>query len=138
MKVFLIFKNNFIYIFFWLCWVIFALCRLFSSCSKQGLLSGCGARASHCGCLLLRSTSSRMCRLPQLWHVDSVVAVCGLWSTGSLVVEHGLSCFAACGIVSDWGSNLYLLHQQDSLPLSHKGSHYFSNAPDFLILFSLV
>ena len=27
---------------FWLCWL---LCRLFSSCGKQGLLSCCGARA---------------------------------------------------------------------------------------------
>ena len=25
------------------------LCRLFSSCSKQWLLSGCGAWTSHCG-----------------------------------------------------------------------------------------
>ena len=29
-----------------------------------------------------------------------------LWSTGSIVVVHGLSCFMACGIFPDQGSNL--------------------------------
>ena len=42
---------------------------------------------------------------------------------GSVVVVHGFSCFAACGILSDQGSNLCLLHwQADSLPLSHQGT----------------
>lgn len=33
----------------WLCWVFAAMLRLSSSCSGQGVLSGCGARVSHCG-----------------------------------------------------------------------------------------
>ena len=53
----------------------------------------------------------------------SVVAALRLWSTASVVVVHGLSCSAACGIFLDQRSNLCLLHWQvDSLPLSHLGS----------------
>ena len=41
----------------------------------------------------------------------------------SLVVVHGLSCSAACGIFPDQVSNPCLLHwQMDSLPLSHQGT----------------
>ena len=47
----------------------------------------------------------------------------GLWSTGSIVVAHELSCSVACGIFLDQGSNLCLLHwQEDSLPLNRQGS----------------
>ena len=46
-----------------------------------------------------------------------------LQSTGSIVAAHGLSCSAACRIFPDQGSNIYLLYwQDDSLPLSHRGS----------------
>ena len=51
-----------------------------------------------------------------------------LWSTGSrctgsVVVAHGPSCSAACGIFPDQGSNLCPLHwQADSQPLHHQGS----------------
>ena len=51
-----------------------------------------------------------------------------LWSTGSrrtgsVVVAHGPSCSAACGIFPDQGSNPCPLHwQADSQPLSHQGS----------------
>ena len=42
---------------------------------------------------------------------------------GSVVVAHGLSCSAACGIFPDQGSNLRPLHwQADSQPLRHQGS----------------
>ena len=60
----------------------------------------------------------------QLWqHMGSVIVAPGLWSTGSIVVAHWLSCSTACGIVPDQGSNPCLLHWQvDSLPLSHQGS----------------
>ena len=34
--------------YFWLCWVFFAVSGFFSSCSEQGLFSGCGVKASHC------------------------------------------------------------------------------------------
>ena len=51
-----------------------------------------------------------------------------LWSTGSrregsVVVAHGLSCSAACGIFPDQDSNPCPLHwQADSQPLRHQGS----------------
>ena len=42
---------------------------------------------------------------------------------GSVVVAHGLSCSAACGIFPDQGSNPCPLHwQADSQPLRHQGS----------------
>ena len=53
--------------------------------------------------LLLRSTSSRR--------------------AGSVVVAHGPSCSAACGILPDQGSNPCPPHRQaDSQPLRHQGS----------------
>ena len=53
--------------------------------------------------LLLRSTSSRR--------------------AGSVVVAHGPSCSAVCGIFPDQGSNPCPLHwQADSQPLRHQGS----------------
>ena len=53
--------------------------------------------------LLLRSTGSRC--------------------AGSVVVAHGLSCSAACGIFPDQGTNPCPLHwQADSQPLRHQGS----------------
>ena len=53
--------------------------------------------------LLLRSTGSRR--------------------AGSVIVAHGPSCSAACGILSDQGSNPCPLHwQADSQPLRHQGS----------------
>ena len=43
---------------------------------------------------------------------------------GSVVVAHGPSCSAACGIFPDQGSNPCPLHwQADSQPLHHQGSH---------------
>ena len=42
---------------------------------------------------------------------------------GSVVVAHGPSCSAACGILPDQGSNPCPLHwQADSQPLGHQGS----------------
>ena len=52
----------------------------------------------------------------------SIVSAPGLWSTGSGVVVHGLSCSQMWGIFPDQGWNLCLLHwQADCLPLSHQG-----------------
>ena len=51
-----------------------------------------------------------------------------LWSTGSrragsVIVPHGPSCSAACGILPGQGSNPCALHwQADSQPLRHQGS----------------
>ena len=46
-----------------------------------------------------------------------------LWSTGSVVVAHGLSCPAECGTFLGQGKNLSpLCWQMDSQPLDHQGS----------------
>ena len=66
--------------------------------------------------LLLLSMGSRA-------HGLSLFVVPWLWGIGSIVVAYGLSCFVACGIFPEQGSNLCLLDWQvDSLPLSHQGS----------------
>ena len=52
------------------------------------------------------------CGVRALGTWSSVVAARGLSSTGSVVVVHGLGCSTACGLFSDQGSNLYLLHWQ--------------------------
>ena len=53
---------------------------------------------------------------------------------GSVVVAHGSSCSAACGIFPDQGSNPCPLHwQADSQPLRHQGSPHIL----FLILSSI-
>ena len=63
------------------------LCGLFSSCSKRGLLSSCGAQASHCGSFYSCQAQALGCLGFTLWPVDSVVAVYGL-------LEHRLN---SCG-----------------------------------------
>ena len=40
-----------------------------------------------------------------LWHVGSVVVTCGLQSTSSVVVAHGLSFSMTCGTLPNWGSD---------------------------------
>ena len=67
-----------------------------------------GARASHYRGLSSRSTGCRR--------------------AGSVVVAHGPSCSAACGIFPDQGLNPCSLHwQADSQPLRHQGSpsHFY-------------
>ena len=55
--------------------------------------------------------------------VASLVGSTGSRRAGSVVVAHGPSCSAACGIFSDQGSNPCTLHwQADSQPLRHQGS----------------
>ena len=68
----------------------------------QGLLSGCGAWASHCG-------DFSCCRARALGCV-------GFSNCSSQDLEHKLSCSMACGIFPDQGSNTCLLcWQVDSL-----------------------
>ena len=68
--------------------------------------------------LLRRSTSSRR--------------------AGSVVVAHGPSCSAACGIFPDQGSNPCRLHwQADSQPLRHQGSPYLFLKKNLFIYFWL-
>ena len=63
-----------------------------------------------------------------------------LWSTGSrragsVIVAHGPSCSAACGILPDQGSNPCPLRwQADSQPLRHQGSpvHNFLRLASFM------
>ena len=71
-------------------------CEVFSSCRVQ---------ASHCSGFSRRGAQAR-------GPTGSVAAAPGLWSTGSEVVVHGLSCSATCGIFLNQGSNLHLLHWQ--------------------------
>ena len=53
----------------------------------------------------------------------SPVGSTGSRRAGSVVVAHGPSCSAACGIFLDQGSNPCPLHwQADSQPLRHQGS----------------
>ena len=63
-------------LYFWLHWVFVAVCRLFSSCSEQELLSSWGAKASHCG-------GFSCCRAGTLGQADSVVVECMLSSCSS-------------------------------------------------------
>ena len=95
------FLSNFIYLFVSGCTGSPLLHGLCSSCSRGGLLSGCGA--PHCG------------------------GFCGgaqaLGCAGSGAVSQRPHCSVTCGVLPDQGSNLCLLHwQADSLPLSHQGN----------------
>ena len=100
------FINLFIYLFislFWLCWVFVSVRGLSLAVASGGHSSSRCAGLSLSRSLLLRSTGSSR--------------------SGSVVVAHGPSCSAACGILPDQGSNPCPLHwQADSQPLRHQGS----------------
>ena len=98
------FSLTFIYLFtyLWLCWVFVSVRGLPLVAVSGGHSSSRCAGLSLSRSLLLRSTGSRR--------------------AGSVVVAHGLSCSAACGIFPQ-GSNPCSLHwQADSQPLRHQGS----------------
>ena len=102
---FFFFFNKFIYLFiyFWLCWVFVSVRGLSLVAASGGHSSSRRAGLSLSWSLLLGSTGSRR--------------------AGSVVVAHGLSCSAACGIFPDQGPNPCPLHwQADSQPLCHQGS----------------
>ena len=91
------------YLFLWLCWVFISVQGLSLVVASGGHSSSWCAGLSLSRPLLLRSTGSRR--------------------AGSVVVAHGPSCSAACGIFPDQGSNPCPLHwQADSQPLRHQGS----------------
>ena len=93
----------YLFIYFWLCWVFVSVRGLSLVVASGGRSSSRCAGLSLSRPLLLRSTSSRR--------------------TGSVVVAHGPSCSAACGIFPDQGSNPCPLHwQADSQRLRHQGS----------------
>ena len=93
----------FFFLILWLCWV-FVSVRGLSLVAASGVHSSSRcAGLSLSRSLLLRSTGSRR--------------------AGSVVVAHGPSCSAACGIFPDQGPNPCPLHwQADSQPLRHQGS----------------
>ena len=92
----------YLFIYFWLCWVLVSVRGLSLVAASRGHSSSRCAGLSLSQPLLLWSTGSR--------------------DRGSVVVAHGLSCSAACGIFPDQGSNPCPLHwQADSQPLRHQG-----------------
>ena len=66
-------------------------------------------------------SSSRCAGLSPSWPL--LLRSTGFRCAGSVVLAHGPSCSAACGIFPDQGSNPCPLHwQADSQPLRHQGS----------------
>ena len=97
------FLKFYLFIYFWLCWVFVSVRGLPLVAASGGHSSSRYAGLSLSRPLLLQSTSSRC--------------------AGSVVVAHGPSRSAACGILPDQGSNPCPLHwQADSQPLRHQGS----------------
>ena len=95
--------GNYLFIYFWLCWVFASVRGLPPAAASGGHSSSRCAGLSPSRPLLLRSTGSRR--------------------AGSAIVAHGPSCSAACGIFPDQGTNPCPLHwQADSQPLCHQGS----------------
>ena len=93
----------YLFIYLWLCWVFVSVRGLSLVVASGGHSSLRCASLSLSRLLLLRSTGSRR--------------------AGSVIVAHGPSCPAACGIFPDQGSNPCPLHwQADSQPLRHQGS----------------
>ena len=98
-----IFNLIYLFIYFWLCWVFISVQGLSLVVASGGHSSSRCAGLSLSRPLLLRSTGSRC--------------------AGSVIVAHGPSCSAACGIFPDQGSSPCPLHwQADSQPLRHQGS----------------
>ena len=95
--------KNYLFIYFWLCWVFVSVRGLSLVAASGGHSSSRCAGLSLLRPLFLRSTGSRR--------------------AGSVVVAHGPRCSAACGIFPDQGSNPCPLHwQANSQPLHHQGS----------------
>ena len=93
----------YLFIYLWLCWVFVSVRGLSPVVASGGHSSLQCTGLSLSRPLLLRSTGSRC--------------------AGSVIVAHGPSCSAACGILPDQGSNPCPLHwQADSQPLRHQGS----------------
>ena len=93
----------YLFIYLWLCWVFVSVRGLSLVVASEGHSSSRCAGLSLSWPLLLRSTGSRR--------------------AGSVIVAHGPSCSAACGILPDQGLNLCPLHwQADCQPPYHQGS----------------
>ena len=99
----LLFLFIYLFIYLGLYWVFVSVRGLSLVVASGGHSSSRCAGLSLSRTLLWRSTGSRR--------------------AGSVVVAHGPSCSAACGIFPDQGSNPCPLHwQADSQPLCHQGS----------------
>ena len=74
--------------------------------------------------VMLPTSLSPLCRRAQALELTGFsVAARGPWSTGSVVVAHGLSCSLPCGILQAQRRSPCSLHwQADSSPVDHKGS----------------
>ena len=93
----------YLFIYLWLCWVFVSVRGLSLVAASGGHSSSRCVGLSLSWPLLLQSTGSRC--------------------AGSVIVAHGPSCSAACGIFPDQGSNPCPLHwQADFQPLHHQGS----------------
>ena len=105
-KIFFLKKKNiylFLFIYLWLCWIFVSVRGLSLVAASGGHSSSRCTGLSLSRPLLLRSTGSRR--------------------AGSVIVAHGPSYSAACGIFPDQGSNPCPLRwQADSQPLRHQGS----------------
>ena len=96
-------KFIYLFIYLWLRWVFVSVRGLSLVVASGGHSSSRCAGLSLSRPLLLQSTGSRR--------------------AGSVIVAHGPSCSAACGILPDQGTNPCPLHwQADSQPLHHQGS----------------
>ena len=106
----------YLFIYIWLCWVFVSVWGLSPVAASGGHSSSRCAGLSLSRLLLLRSTGSR--------------------HAGSVIVAHGPSRSAACGIFPDQGSNPCPLHwQADSQPLYHQGSPTLHPLPSLSIHF---
>ena len=93
----------YLFIYLWLCWIFISVRGLSLVAASGGHSSSRCTGLSLSRPLLLRSTGSRR--------------------AGSVIVAHGPSRSAACGILPDQGPNPRPLHwQADSQPLRHQGS----------------
>ena len=91
----------FLIVYLRLCWVCVAA-RAFSSCRERGLLSSCRVQASCGGGSTLELVEHRLEGALASGAAAPGLSSCGpgLWSTGSVVVVHRLSCSMACGVLA--------------------------------------
>ena len=103
LSAYILFLFMYVCMYVWLCWVFVSVRGLSLVAASGGHSSSRCVGLSLSWPLLLRSTGSRR--------------------AGSVVVAHGPSCSAACGILPDQGSNPHPPRQQaDSQPPRHQGS----------------
>ena len=107
----LFFFQFYLVLYFWLCWGLCA-CAWLSLVAASKVYCSRSARASQgCGFLCCGA------QVPGTW-----ASAHGLWSVGSAVAAHRLSCPAPRRIFLDQELNPCPLHWQvDSLPLDHQG-----------------